>query len=107
MKKRRFISLVMAMFIIILAVTLTACGDAPHELRSPESISSSISNLEVIDGEDILFYDKNTKVVYYLFSTDLARTSTNARGFGFMSPYISENGNYCRYIDGKIVEIQK
>lgn len=42
-----------------------------------------------------LVYDVNTKVVYYY-----AKESNY-----IASPYISENGKYCRFIDGKIVEI--
>ena len=105
---KRIISLLMSMFIIILAVTLTGCDDDnPQEFNKPQSISSGISNFENIKGEDILFFDRNTKIVYYLFSTTQYPHTHEAMGYGFMSPYISENGNYCRYIDGKIVEIQK
>lgn len=106
--KRRIISLVMvAMFIIILAVTLTGCDDVPQEFNDPQVLSPGISNFENIKGEDILFFDRNTQIVYYLFSTAQYPNTHGAMGYGYMAPYISENGNYCRYIDGKIVEIQK
>lgn len=105
--KKRIISLVMAMFIIILAVTLTGCDDEPQEFNDPQVLSPGISNFENIKGEDILFFDRNTQIVYYLFSTAQYPNTHGAMGYGFMSPYISENGNYCRYIDSKIIEIKK
>ena len=104
---KRIILLIMALIIIILAVTLTGCDTVPQKFNEPQSISSGISNFENIKGEDILFYDRNTKIVYYLFSADREPYTQSATGYGYLSPYISENGNYCRYIDGKIVEIQK
>ena len=27
------------------------------------------------------------------------------QGYGYMAPYISENGKYCKYINDEIVEI--
>ena len=102
--KKRIISLVMALFIISLAVILTACYSPPQKLSNPESISAGISDLKKIEEKDLLFYDIDTKIVYYLFSTTFSNSTYE--GYSYMSPYISENGNYCRYIDGKIVEIQ-
>ena len=103
--KKRIISLVMAMFIIILSVTLTACNNKVAMANEPEVAASDISNFKNIEGEDILFYDRDTKIVYYIFSTSKCK-GYDGYGYGYMAPYISENGNYCRYIDGKIVEIQ-
>ena len=105
--KKRIISLVMALLIISLAVILTGCDDVPQEFNDPQILSPGISNFENIKGEDILFFDRNTQIVYYLFSTVQYPNTHGAMGYGYMTPYISENGNYCRYIDGKIVEIQK
>lgn len=42
-----------------------------------------------------LVYDTNTKVIYIVSY------------YGEYTPYLSENGNYCRYIDGEIVDIEK
>jgi len=42
-------------------------------------------------GEYFLIFDPNTNVVYYP-SND---------------PFISENGNFCKYTDGKLIEISK
>lgn len=40
-----------------------------------------------------LVYDIQTKIVYYLL------------GNGAMSPYLSGNGKFCRFVDNQIVEI--
>lgn len=53
-----------------------------------------------------LVFDEDTKVVYYQYlqySTGFYSTKTPV--VGYMSPYISENGKFCRFIDNKIVEI--
>lgn len=102
--KKRIISLVMAMFIIVLAVTLTACGSRNPESNTTEYTLSDISSFKNIEGKDTLFYDKDTRVVYYLFSTHESY-DRGGFGYGYMAPYISENGYFCKYIDGKIVEI--
>ncbi len=97
--KRRIISLVMALLIISLAVVLTACSATTNKA---DFTSGDISNFKNVEGEDFLVYDRDTKVVYYLFST-----CSGYNGYGYLAPYIGENGNFCRYINGKIVEIQK
>lgn len=45
-----------------------------------------------------LVYDENTKVIYY-------STSPYNYQYAHMANYVSENGKFCKYIDGKIVEI--
>lgn len=49
-----------------------------------------------------LSYDKSTKIVYWYFENGGGRMST-----GFMSPYISKDGRYCRYEKVKIIPIEK
>lgn len=44
-----------------------------------------------------LVYDTKTKIIYYKI--------VEYNNVGYMSPYISENGKYCRFIDKKIVEV--
>ena len=95
--KKRIISLVMV--VIILAVTLSACSAATN---TADFTSGSISNFKIIEENNFLVYDRDTKVVYYLFST-----CTGYNGYGYLAPYISENGNFCKYVDDKIIEIQK
>ena len=59
-----------------------------------------------------LVYDEVTKVVYYLFysygqtTVSCLYPYTSKEGDpSYFSPYISENGKFCRFIDNKIVEI--
>lgn len=57
-----------------------------------------------------LVYDATTKVVYFKFSEILLVSKSKHHEeydtkAGYMSPYISENGKYCRFIDNQIIEI--
>ena len=59
-----------------------------------------------------LVYDIKTKIIFYKFSEITTVTSMNFEEqepydtkVGFMCPYISEKGKYCRFEDDKIVEI--
>ena len=56
----------------------------------------------LIEINNNLSYDKSTKIVYWYFEDGGGRMST-----GFMSPYISKDGRYCRYDKGKIVPIER
>lgn len=60
------------------------------------------SNLVSIEGEKVLYYYSTTHVVYIVFDK-----SAGNLGYGYMSPYYSENGKLCTYdTDTKqIVEI--
>lgn len=56
-------------------------------------------------GDDTgLVFDSETKVVYYMLQEAHAYTGKCTYS-GYMAPYISENGKFCRFIDNKIVEI--
>lgn len=44
-----------------------------------------------------LVYDFRTKVIYYVVY--------NGQRIAFRHPYLSENGKYCRFVDGDFVEI--
>ena len=48
--------------------------------------------------------DTDTRVVYYMFST-YETAGYSGYGYSYFAPYISENGRFCRYIKGEIVEI--
>ena len=72
------------LLVCILLITCLLSGCSPTHL-----------SYEVIERRvdfDVL-YMKDTKVMYY-------------RGTYTLTPYYSENGKLCRYIDGKIVEIE-
>jgi len=47
-----------------------------------------------------LVFDHQTKVIYYMLQEQVGMGIR-----GFMAPYISENGKFCRFIDNQIVEI--
>lgn len=97
--KKRFLAL-----ILLLAMMMMCCGCDNSTIATKLSSCSEIDvRFTRIAGYDLLVYDNETQIVYYLFSI----TPGNQLGFGYMSPYISENGNFCRYSDGQIVEIVK
>lgn len=82
--------------ILLVMCILTACSPVDENSTS-KGVNANFSKIE---GRDLLYYDLNTKVVYYLF-----QTSSGYEGYGYLAPYIDENGSYCRYLDGKIVGI--
>lgn len=100
MKKRILILLLVA----VLAVC-SLCGCTIQTYSNPvDEAANETSQFVVIDGKNYLSYSKDTSVVYYMFSTN---KSVGNRGYGYtyFAPYISENGNFCKYVDGQIVEI--
>ena len=93
MKRSAICLLVVSLLLICI---LTACSPLDED-----KISKGVNtNFSKIEGRDLLYYDLNTKVVYYLF-----QTFSGYQGYGYLAPYIDENGSYCRYLDGKIVGI--
>lgn len=62
------------------------------------------ANLIQVPHEKNLYYENNTKIIYFLFNE-----VTGKCGYGYMSPYYSENGNLCKWdtVENKIVEIEK
>ena len=105
MKKRFFISAVIA---ILLSVFLVGCSDSTKQNEDALEVSNfkPIEEAEIVDGKNYLAYNEETKVVYYWFSTSIwygqgLSKSNNV----YFAPYISENGRFCRYVDGEIVEI--
>ena len=56
-----------------------------------------------------LVYDKNTKIVYYGHVKSISETeATEELDLGHAStPYLSSNGNLCKFIHGRIVEFIK
>ena len=54
-----------------------------------------------------LVYDKNTRIVYYGYVKSVKNMSDGEEfDMGFAStPYLSTNGNLCKFIDGRIVEV--
>lgn len=64
--------------------------------------SNTQQSAALVDINNNLSYDNSTRIVYWYFEDGAGRTST-----GFMSPYISKDGRYCRYEKGKIVPIER
>lgn len=96
--------LVVVLFVLLITIaTLSGCGsEAEHFLYdNSEKVASLPDDVEVI--EDSLVYYKDTKVVYIMITLDSDWDDETA---SYFAPYISENGKYCRYIDGDIVEIE-
>ena len=98
MKKRTFILLVIG---ALLMCSLTACSTTSN---ASDDAAAEMSNFKAIEGKEYLAYSIDTRVVYYMFSTssDLGNTGY---GYAYFAPYISENGNFCRYINDEVVEI--
>lgn len=95
MKNILFIVITMA----IMSCMLVGCEETSTTYKD-KSGTQQESVLVRINNN--LAYDNTTKVVYWYFKDGAGRTST-----GFMSPYISKDGRYCRYEKGKIVPIEK
>ena len=76
--KKKFIAL--ALFVILIT-SLTACvskGSKGYE---------SNTGLVAIPGANDLYYDSQTKVVYFVFNESMGYT-----GYGYMSAYYAPNG---------------
>lgn len=96
MKKIHFIVITMA----IMSCMLVGCEEKKSTTYKDESDTQQSTVL--IDINNNLSYDNSTRIVYWYFKDGAGRTST-----GFMSPYISKDGRYCRYEKGKIVPIER
>ena len=83
--------------------------DDEGNLYVAENEEDDEGNLYVAENEEDDEYDSNlvcdskTKVIYYMVSDYCVGLPGNM--VGYMAPYISENGKFCRFIDNQIVEI--
>lgn len=93
MNKRLF---AFAMVVMLIVCALSSCGTVSTE----DEAAINMANFKVIEDEEGLVYNKDTRVVYYMFST-----GQGYAGYGYLAPYISENGRFCKYINDEIVEI--
>lgn len=94
LKKRFFILLLVA----VLGVCFLSGCSTPSKVD--ESVKAQ-SGFNVLEENNCLAYNTDTLVIYYMFISD----GLNGRSYTYFAPYISENGSFCRYIDGQIVEI--
>ena len=83
--------------VLALCFGMTGCG-VTEGSKNYDNHSKLIS----IEGENDLYYYSTTHIVYIIFN----ECAGNA-GYGYMSPYYSENGKLCTYDTNtkKIVEI--
>lgn len=83
---------------LILCFGMTGCDGTRIGSKNYDNHSKLIS----IEGENDLYYYSTTHVVYIVFN----ETEYQA-GYGYMSPYYSENGKLCTYDTNtkQIVEI--
>ena len=103
MKKRYFVLMVFTIFLLFL---LSGCSKSVSQNEDALEASNfkTIEEAEIVSGSNYLAYDQETKVVYYWFATKIWYGKSYSNNVYF-APYISENGRFCRYVDGKIVEI--
>lgn len=94
--KKKIIAIVLG---LALCLGMTGCGTSEGN-KNYDSHSKLVS----IEGENDLYYYSTTHVVYIVFNEYAAST-----GYGYMSPYYSENGKLCTYDTNtkQIVEIGK
>lgn len=78
---------------VIMGCMLAGCGSQTYHDVNGDSKSIKFGRIT-----DILIYDNETKIVYYKY----------ANGYeAYMSPYISKDGRYCKYKNGKVVPLEK
>ena len=88
--------------ILAVVLVLTLCfGMIGCTFTGSKSYNES-SKLISIEGENDLYYYSTTHIVYITFNECAGNC-----GYGYMSPYYSENGKLCTYDTNtkKIVEI--
>lgn len=84
--------------VLVLALCFGMTGCTSEGSKNYDNYSKLIS----IEGENDLYYYSTTHIVYITFNECLGYT-----GYGYMSPYYSENGKLCTYDTNtkQIVEI--
>lgn len=97
MKKKIIIGLMVA----AIGCSFVGCEESGsnQEYTNEEGVKVS-STLEKINNN--LVYDRSTHIVYYKHYSDYEHYS-----YAYMSPYISKDGTYCKYEDGKVVPLEK
>lgn len=65
-----------------------------------KSIEEKNNDEDIYEDEEftIFAYDKNTKIVYYLFSNyNRSITTEGGHTYTYFAEYINENGKHCKY----------
>lgn len=88
--------------LIVMLFTMVGCGQSDENSKYVQDTNTKLVNIS-----GILSYDIDTKIVYYYFKDDSGIGNCSV-GYGFMSPYLSEDGRFCRYNlnERKIEEIK-
>ncbi len=88
---------------LTLCLGVTGCSAESMGLGKMSKLNES-SKFISIEGETDLYYYATTNIVYIAFNYCVGNI-----GYGYMSPYYSENGRLCTYdVDTKqIVEVEE
>lgn len=88
-----------AVCVLLAAIMLTGCSTSVKD--SVENVAKENGWFYRI-GDTPMVYDKDTHVMYYLFSK-----SGGYHAYGYMSPYYNEHGQMCYYVDGQIIPVEE
>lgn len=99
--KKRFIVLVL---LVLCMSFMSGCGYSNNSPDLQTIIKECNLPMAPVPGSDYLAYDLQTGNVFYLFTY---YPSKDYSGYGFMSPYLGENGRTCQYIEGTITEVSE
>lgn len=87
---------------------MATCGTSSNKTdNATNDVENDVEfdGFTAIAGTKNLFYADDTKVIYYIFSRTECPCGYQGYGYGYCAEYISINGHHCRYIDGRIVEV--
>ena len=73
-----------------------------NTVKGAKNYTKNTGRLLPIAAQQDLYYDINTKVVYILFSESFGGYT----GYGYMSPYLADNGKPYLYDNGSLVKIE-
>lgn len=90
-------SILLCILLIIVLGMVSSCSDDVH-------VSSARNDSNMAYISEGYCYDTNTKIIYREYIVDGGRYGHDTPTY---TPYINENGNYCKYEYGKWVEFVK
>jgi hypothetical protein len=82
-----------------ICISFTGCEETPYITDSYKDGNNRF--VEIYDETD-LYYDKDTKIVYYIYQED----GIGGYSYSYITPYIAENGLPYTYENGELVEIK-
>lgn len=86
--KKRTISILAGLLGLTMCLLMVGCNSKSEG----DKYYSAHSKLISIEGEEDLYYYSTTRIVYIVFDEYEPHA-----GYGYMSPYYSENGKLCIY----------